>query len=263
VNQNEYAVISGGSKGIGFGIAEALAKRNYNLVLIGRHEDDLMKAKLQLTAKYNVQVEVLMKDLSLPASPKEIVTVCIERKWNVTFLCNVAGIGGAKDYLRASLDSMKYMVHLNVESVMSLTTAFLPVLEKSAPSYILNVGSMAGFAPIPVKNLYSATKSAVIFFSYNLRYQLKEKNIKVSCVCPGPVSTKEEIIKDTIEKLGWFGKLMMLDAGTVGEVAVRRTLNGRLIIVPGFLAKTMSVFLRLLPKRLLVIIYHKLGKQAE
>src|SRR5687767_3969773 len=108
--------------------------------------------------------------------------------------------------------------------------------------------------------MYSATKSAIIFFSYNLSYQLRSKNIKVSCLCPGPVSTKEEIIKDTSEKLGWLGRLMMLDPPEVGEVAVRRTLNGRLIIVPGFLAKLMSIVLRLLPRRLLVYLYHKLGK---
>jgi short-subunit dehydrogenase len=136
----------------------------------------------------------------------------------------------------------------------------LPLLEKNAPSYILNVASMAGFAPIPIKNMYSATKSAIIFFSYNLHYQLREKNIKVSCLCPGPVSTKEEIIKDTIDKLGWLGKLMMLDAAKVGEVAVRRTLNGRLIIVPGFLAKLMSILIRLLPRRILGFIYYKVGK---
>lgn len=49
--------------------------------------------------------------------------------------------------------------------------------------------SLAGFAPFPVKNIYSATKCALIFFSYSPRYQLKEKNISVSCLCPGPVLT--------------------------------------------------------------------------
>jgi short-subunit dehydrogenase len=82
----------------------------------------------------------------------------------------------------------------------------------------------------------------------------------VSCLCPGPVSTKEEIIKDTISKLGWVGKLMMLDARQVGEEAVRRTLNGRLLIVPGFFAKLISIVLRLLPRRMIVFMYYKLSK---
>ncbi|GAC1421695.1 MAG: hypothetical protein NVS9B7_13450 [Flavisolibacter sp.] len=134
-------------------------------------------------------------------------------------------------------------------------------LEKNAPSFILNVGSTAGFAPIPVKNLYSATKSATIFFSYALRYQLKDKKISVSCLCPGPVFTKEEIKKDTIEKLGCFGKLLEVSPQKVGEIAVHRTLRGRLIIVPGNLAWIMSILLRALPRQLLVFIYYKLGNK--
>ena len=101
----------------------------------------------------------------------------------------------------------------------------------------------------------------MIFFSFNLRYQLKKKNISVSCLCPGPVFTKEEIRKDTIEKLGWFGKAMEVNAKRVGEIAVRRTLIGRLIIVPGTLAKIVSVCLRLLPRRLLVFVYYQLGQK--
>ena len=120
-------------------------------------------------------------------------------------LCNVAGLGGTNDYLKLPLDSLRYMVRLNVESCMALSLTLLPLLEKNAPSYILNVASMAGMAPIPSKNMYSATKSAILFFSYSLRYQLKKQHISVSCLCPGPVYTKPEIIADTKKRLGWFG----------------------------------------------------------
>src|SRR5688500_18768653 len=198
MDQREYAVIAGGSKGIGYSIAEALGKRNYNLVLIGRHEDALSEARRKLENQYDIHVEILVKDLSNRESAKEIAKSCEEKKLKVSLLCNVAGIGGTRDFLHSTLEEMRYMTHLNIESVMALTSHFLPTLEKNAPSYILNVASIAGFAPIPIKNMYSATKSAVIFFSYNLHFQLKEKNIKVSCLCPGPVSTKEEVIKDTV-----------------------------------------------------------------
>jgi short-subunit dehydrogenase len=68
---------------------------------------------------------------------------------------------------------------------MALSLTLLPLLEKNAPSYILNVASMAGFAPIPIKNMYSATKSAVVFFSYSLRYQLKKKISASVCFARG------------------------------------------------------------------------------
>jgi hypothetical protein len=258
-----YALVAGGSKGIGYGIAEALAKRGYNLILIARHLDTLQAAKNKLETSYNIHVEILVFDLSFDNSATDIAKWCTERNIRLKVLCNVAGLGGANDYLSFPLDSLRYMVRLNVESCMALSLTLMPLLEKSAPSYILNVASMAGFAPIPIKNMYSATKSAVVFFSYSLRYQLKEKHISVSCLCPGPVYTKPEIVKDTKAKLGWFGNQMALDPHTVGEVAIKKTFKKKLIIVPGTLAKISSSIIRFLPRRWVVNLYGSAGKKAE
>lgn len=261
IETKPYALIAGGSRGIGFAIAEALARRNYNLILIARHLDTLLAAKARLESSYPIHVETLVYDLSKEEAAGSIAQWCISKNIPLKMLCNVAGLGGAEDYLNLSLDSLRYMVRLNVESCMALSLTLLPLLEKNSPSYILNVASMAGFAPIPAKNLYSATKSAVIFFSYSLRYQLKEKNISVSCLSPGPVFTKPSIEKETREKLGWIGMKMAVKPVKVGEIAVRETLNGKLIIVPGTGAKLMSIILRALPRRLAVVIYYKVGKK--
>src|SRR4030095_4026848 len=260
-SHSPYALISGGSKGIGYAIAEALAKRNYNLVLVARHKKDLDIAKNKLETSYLVHVIILTFDVAEKESVDKIAEWCFEKDIQLKMLCNVAGSGGARDYLSLPLDDLRNMINVNIESQMALCLKLLPLLEKNNPSYIMNIGSSAAFAPIPIKNMYSATKSAVLFFSYSLRYQLKKKNISVSCVCPGPVFTKVEVMQQTIEKLGWFGKVMAVDPKGVGEIAVRRTLNKRMIIVPGMLAKTVSVILRLFPKRLLAYIYYQMGKK--
>jgi len=256
-----YALIAGGSKGIGYALAEAWAKRHYNLILIARRWDSLSSAKYKLESKYGIHVELLSYDLSTESSATEIAKWCTERNIPLKALCNVAGAGGSRDFLTTSLDTLRYMIRLNIESTMALTLTLLPLLEKNAPSYIINVASMAGFSPIPIKNIYSATKSAVIFFSYSLRYQLKDKNIKVSCLAPGPVYTKPEIKAETKKQLGRFGDKMALHPDIVGEKAVRKTLKGKMIIVPGFLAHTMSWFLRLLPRRVSASIYNRVGKK--
>ena len=141
-----------------------------------------------------------------------------------------------------------------------MSLLLLPLLEKNTPSFILNVGSMAGMGPIPSKNIYSATKSSVIFFSYNLRYQLKKKNISVSCLNPGPVFTKPSIKADTKKKLGFVGMEMAVPPAKVGEVAVRETLNGKMIIVPGTLAKIASGFIRIMPRGVMASIYGDVGE---
>lgn len=144
---------------------------------------------------------------------------------------------------------------------MALSLTLLPLLEKNTPSYILNVASMAGFSPIPIKNMYAATKSAVLFFSYALRYQLKDKGISVSCLSPGPVFTKPEIVKETKKQLGLLGTKMAVSPKKVGEIAVRKTLHKKMLIVPGMLPKIMSSILRILPRRLATSIYDKVGKK--
>ena len=256
-----YALVAGGSKGIGYAIAEALARRNYNLILIARHEDSLISAKNKLESRYGIHVDILAMDLSRDESAPEIAKWCTERRIPLKILCNVAGFGGTNDYLSLPLDTVRYMINLNIGSAVSLTLTLLPLLEKNTPSYILNVGSMAGFAPIPIKNLYAATKSAVIFFSYSLRYQLRKKHISVSVLCPGPVFTKPEIRKDTKEKLGWFGMQLSVPPGRVGEIAVDKTLSKKLLIVPGRLPAIMAFFVRTFPRRLVVSIYNKAGKK--
>lgn len=258
-----YALVAGGSKGIGYAIAEALARRHFNLVLIARGMDNLHAARQKLESAYNIQVEVLSYDLSKESSAAEIANWCIERNLPLKVLCNVAGFGGSHDYLSASLDTLRYIVRLNVESAMSLTLLLLPLPEQNAPSYVLNVASMAGFAPIPVKNIYSTTKSAVIYFSYALRHQLKEKDISVSCLAPGPVFTKPQVVKDTKEYMGWLGMRMEVPPARVGEVAVRETLKRKMIIVPGTLARFSAFIVRLLPKRMMAAIYHRAEKKRK
>lgn len=262
-NGHPYALVAGGSKGIGYAVAEALAKRKYNLILIARHLDSLMAAKSKLESGYGIHVELLKYDLSLDESATAIAAWCTERNIPLKMLCNVVGLGGDEDYLTLSLDSSRYMVNLNVKSCMALSYTLLPLLEKNAPSYILNVSSMASFAPIPSKNLYSATKSFVTFFSYSLRYQLKEKKISVSCLAPGPVFTKPSIKEETKRTLGWLGMKMAMEPAKVGEIAVRRTLKGRMLIIPGTLAKISSTMIRILPRRVAASFYYRVGKNKK
>ena len=120
---------------------------------------------------------------------------------------------------------------------------------------------MAGLAPIPSKNLYSATKSAVIFFSYSLRYQLQDRNISVSCLSPGPVFTKPSIERDTREKLGWLGMRMAVSPERVGEVAVQQTLEKKRMIIPGTLPKIAAFFIRLMPRSWITSLYGQAGKK--
>lgn len=258
-NTSPYALVTGGSKGIGFAIASALAKRNYNLILVARDLDGLTTAKNKLENAYPVHVEVLSHDMSSKESAEAIGKWCIDRDIKLKVLCNSSGLGGEKDYLSMSLDSLSQMIDLNLDAAMATCLTLLPLLEKNSPSYILNVSSLAGFAPIPSKNIYSATKAALIYFSYSLRFQLKEKNISVSCLAPGPVFTKQSIKEVTEKKMGWLGMKMAVPPEEVGELAIKGTLEKKQLIIPGTLAKISAAIIRILPRRWITSIYAARG----
>ncbi len=93
-----FALVAGGSKEIGYGIAEALAKRHYNLILVARHWDSLATAKTKLEPAYDIHVELLAYDLGREESATEIGKWCSERNIPLKVLCNVAGFGGTRDY---------------------------------------------------------------------------------------------------------------------------------------------------------------------
>src|SRR6185503_6791329 len=100
----------------GYAIAEALAKRKYDLVLIARHQSTLEMAKEELEMKYGVKVSILICDLSREDSAEEVASWCMENNIPLNILCNSVGIGGTADYLSSTLEEMQFMVRLNIES---------------------------------------------------------------------------------------------------------------------------------------------------
>ena len=257
----KWAVLAGGSKGLGFSIAKALAMRGYHILLIARNEQDLTMAKEKLQAEYKIQVDMLVSDLSLPESAENIYSHCVTNGLEINMLCNAAGLGGAKDFPDLSLDELRAMISTNLESSVALSFLFLPLLKKSAPAHILNIGSMAGFAPIPIKGIYSSSKSALHFFSYSLRNLLKPYQVSVTCACPGPLFTKASIEEETIRQLGWFGKQMAVHPDRAGEIIVQAMLKGKMIVVPGKLARLVSFLLRMAPNGFMARVLYSSKKK--
>jgi len=123
----------------------------------------------------------------------------------------------------------------------------LPELKKHANAYILNVASMASFSPMAFKTVYPASKAFVYSFSMGLKEELKDTNVSVSVLHPGPIKTNPEVIK-RIEKQGIFGKLGLLSVEDLADIAISKLLKRRPIIVPGKMNKINRQLMRFLPR---------------
>lgn len=245
-----YALITGASKGIGKSIAYALANRKYNLLLVARSEDGLMSIKQDLTIKFNIKVEVLILDLSIPASALQVKEWVDRNAFPVSILINNAGYGLWGEFEHLSLELQANMLQLNITALVELTYHFLPLLKAQNESYILNVSSTAAYQAVPTLALYAASKSFVLSFSRALRFELRKSSVSVTCLCPGPVDT------GFAERAGLSGLSQMaqkfnMNPDEVAAIALKGLFSKKSEIIPGITNLISAYGNRFLPKSLI------------
>ncbi|PLZ97849.1 oxidoreductase [Fischerella thermalis CCMEE 5268] len=216
------ALITGASSGIGKAFAEELAAQNHNLVLVARSEDKLNELANQLNQKYQIQVDVIAKDLTEPGATNTVFEFTKEKALTIDLLINNAGFGDYGDFAETDEERQIKMVQLNVLALVDLTHKFLPLMRQRRSGSIINISSIAAFQPIPYLSVYSASKAFVRHFSEALWAENRQYGIRVLVCCPGPtetnffteakfppalvskntqVSTSEEVVKETLKAL--------------------------------------------------------------
>ncbi len=257
-----YALITGSSKGIGKAIAECLAGRKYNLLLVARSQKLLQQVALEIIEKHNVDVKWLALDLSQSDAAVKVIDWITQNNFPVSVLVNNAGYGLWGNFHELTLEEQNNMLQLNVGTLISLTYLAIPVLKQQPKAYILNTGSMAGLQAMPTLNVYAASKAFVNSFTRGLAHELKQTNISVSLLAPGSVDT------NFVERSGMLHMQKMSDkmamtADAVAAIAVKEMLNGKREIVPGFSNRFGALMVRLLPKALIENIAGSLYKKKD
>jgi len=228
-------------------MAITCAKQGMNLVLVARRKDLLQELSEMLRAKYQVAVSFLPLDLSHDETPSQIFDYCTNQDLKINTLINNAGIGYQGKFKDNQLEYYDALVKINITSMVKLTRLFLPEMMTYPSSHILNVGSMASFFPIPNKAAYAASKSFIYSFSQALREELKDSSVNVSILCPGGVITNDRIREKVTQMSGLKRKSLQMP-DEVAQVAIKKLMRGKFVIIPGFMNKVMYVISRLIPK---------------
>ena len=237
-------LVTGASSGIGKEFARQFAYRGYNLFLVARREELLKQIKEEFEEEYEVSVYYLACDIA--KDPKQVYDVCKERGHEVTVLINNAGFGDYLSFVNADLKKLQDMVDLNAKALMSLTYYFVKDMKENGYGHIINTGSVASFMPGPYMAVYYATKAFVMSFSMALREELKEYNIKVSVLCPGPTKSDFWNVADagnTAMNTSVFSRTVT-DVAKTGYSLFE---SGKAYAIDGFLNKTLIAFARHLP----------------
>jgi uncharacterized protein len=142
------------------------------------------------------------------------------------------------------------MIDLNVRALTDLSLAFIDILERRKGG-ILNVASLAGFFPGPGMAVYYATKAYVLSFSEALHYELAERGVRVTVLCPGPVPTEFQA------RAGMSGDklppVITRSAEQVAKAGYRGLAEGRRVVIPGTAARLATVVARWVPRRLVML----------
>lgn len=180
------AVVTGASSGLGMEFALQIDKR-YELDeiwLIARREERLLNLGKRLKAK----VKIFPLDLSQNQSLDVIRYALEENKPQIKLLVNAAGFGKFGTVEALSLEDQTDMINVNITALTGITKLCIPFLTYGAG--IINMSSVSGFIPLPYLNVYSASKAYVLNFSKALSYELKDKGVRVTAVCPYWVATE-------------------------------------------------------------------------
>jgi short-subunit dehydrogenase len=185
-NQQKWALITGGTSGIGYQLAKLFANDQYNLVIVARDQNELDNTANEFES-LGVQVRTIAKDLS---NMDEAFALCQELSdQQIDVLVNDAGQGVYGLFKDNDIERELDIIHLNICAVVILTKHFVQQMATRGEGKILNVGSIAGKIPGPWQAVYHATKAFVLSFTTAIREEMKDSGITFTALMPGITDT--------------------------------------------------------------------------
>jgi hypothetical protein len=253
-----FALITGASKGIGKAIAETLAARGYDLLLVARSADLLQEVSAEIQKSFKRNCQWLAMDLSEHQSAESIFEWCSKNNFTISVLVNNAGYGLSGPFEKYSAQELTDMLQVNIITLTKLTRLFLPGLLQQPAGYILNVGSSASYQAVPFLSAYAGSKSYVLNFSRGLYQEFKNTNLSVTCICPGPTDTNFINRANVGTKGQKAAERFNMSPNAVAQIAVDSLFRRRPEVIAGTANKLSAFFAWLLPKTLVEGIAKKL-----
>lgn len=249
ISQNEYALITGASLGIGKEIAKELSRRNFNTLLVALDSPELLEVEQYIRQKYGTNVDSFAIDLTESNSAQKVYDWCKKNNYSVTILVNNAGFGEGGYFENIALERYLSMIDLNNKSYISLIYKFLPDMKKLGKSHIMNTSSMEATVPLPYKSVYTGTKNFIYAFSLALNEEVRRFGVKITILCPGPVLTNEGGLQ-RLKAQGNKAKLLLMMPDKVAKIAVKNMLRGMLISNPGKMNWWITKIVKFIPTKL-------------
>jgi uncharacterized protein len=246
------AVVTGASTGIGLELAKLAAEDEYDLI-VSANESEIESAAQELTDQYAVTIEPVRVDLSTRQGVDELVGRIGARPVDLLFANAGRGLGNA--FLDQDLEEAQAVIDLNVTGTIRLIHHIGNAMRERNSGRILITGSIAGFIPGAFQAIYNGSKAFLDSFSYALRNELKETEVTVTCLMPGPTDTEFFVRGDLLDTP--VGEARKADPAKVARDGYDAMLKGKPGIVSGLSNKLQTALAGILPDTMLAEMHRK------
>ena len=255
--KNSLMMITGASGGLGKAFAVECASRGWDLYLTDLHAEPLHTLANSLQHTYGVRVYTQTCDLTRAAARTELFELVEAEGHIFRGLINVAGLDYEGLFHEQSARQIQTILRLNIEGTLGMIHGMLGFRDPLKRFHIINVASLAGFFPMPVKATYAASKRFLLDFSMALGAELKEAGVTVTALCPAGLPTTDKCV-ESIHSQGVMGLLTTENVSTVANQTLNAALKGKVIYIPGRLNRLLRVASTLLPR---VVLTSLIGKR--
>jgi len=256
------ALITGASAGIGEAFARLLAAEGASLLLVARREDRLRTLANELEHAHGIRAEVFAVDLSRPEAAAEIVAATERMHLKIDVLVNNAGFAASAGFLNSEWPALNAEIQVMMTALTELMYRFAPGMKERGFGRIINLASLAAFAPTAPSMLYTGIKSYVLNVSQAVDMELKPFGVHATALCPGFTWSEFHDVQGTRELTSKLPGFMWHDAATVARLGFDAVMAGNAVCVPGAFNKTVAFTSRLFPERLRYVM-GKVGKMVE
>lgn len=210
---NKVVLVTGGSRGIGSNIVQALAKKGYNVILNYNKSENEAKKIQNLLNSENINIDIYKADVTNHIEVTKMINFCIEKYHKIDVLVNNAGISQTKLFTDISDIEWNTMLQTNLTSAFYTIKDSLPSMIHNKSGLIINISSVWGLVGASCETHYSVAKAGLDAMTKSLAKELGPSGIRVNSIAPGIINTdmnkhlSEEEIKNIeteipLEKIG-------------------------------------------------------------
>ena len=253
----KLAVITGASAGIGTAFAEFLAKRGFDLLLVARREDRLEEIAGRMRTEHGVEVMTLTQDLSHEGATDRIMQAVDEHGRVVDVLINNAGYALSKSSLQTPWSDVRDFLEVLMLGQLELMHRVLPGMQERDFGRVINVASLAAFAPESAGGLYVAAKKFMVSASWGAWLECRGSGVHVTASCPGYTLTEFHDVLGNRESMNRMPKWMWSTSERVVSKTWRACEADKPQVIIGKVNAIIKTLCHLLPRRWVVGIAPK------